>query len=184
MSGGLRVGIIGASGTGKTRLATWIAERWRLPLCPVGSRQIAKQMGFNNPYDVDVAGMRPAFQRRLFLEKRAWERDHESFVSDRTCFDNLAYATQHGARMEMAEVAEYYEAMDRYTHVVYLPVSAFQELGTDPHRVRERGYHHMFDIIVQGLLEDLETATPRLLHCGCPLEGRQERVAEFLPQAP
>lgn len=51
----MRVAICGASGTGKTTLAKAIAEEFGLPINPVGSRSVAKKMGFANPYDVDMA---------------------------------------------------------------------------------------------------------------------------------
>ncbi len=53
----IRVGFTGASGTGKTTLAKAIAECFGVPLNPVGSRSVAKSMGFDNPYDVDKANL-------------------------------------------------------------------------------------------------------------------------------
>lgn len=50
-----RIAFCGASGSGKTTLATWLAEELGLPLNPVGSRSVARSLGFNNPYDVDRA---------------------------------------------------------------------------------------------------------------------------------
>src|SRR5271170_3399791 len=87
----LRVAICGASGTGKTTLATFISETYGIPMNPVGSRSVSKAMGFDSPYDVDKAGKRAEFQRRLVTEKCEWEAAHDTFVTDRTTFDNLAY---------------------------------------------------------------------------------------------
>ena len=65
----MRIGFSGPSGCGKTTLACWLVsprgpEPTRdLPLCPVGSRSIAKEMGFvgpdgeGRPYDVDRASL-------------------------------------------------------------------------------------------------------------------------------
>lgn len=173
----MRVGFCGASGTGKTRLMEHLVGKHGLPACPVGSRQVAKAMGFDNPYDVDRAGMRAAFQRRLFVEKRAWEEQNDEFASDRTAFDNLAYATMHGARMRLEEVGEYVDAMYRLTHVVYLPVVAFQRVGDDPARVQEAGYHHMFDMVLRALLAEYQIPHLRL---GGPVDKRQERLDAYL----
>lgn len=57
----LRVAFAGASGTGKTTLARWVAETWDLPVNPAGSRNMAATMGFVDangaglPYAVDQA---------------------------------------------------------------------------------------------------------------------------------
>ena len=51
----MRIAFCGASGTGKTTLAKWLAEELKYEMNPVGSRSTARRMGFNNPYDVDKA---------------------------------------------------------------------------------------------------------------------------------
>src|SRR5271165_1540913 len=91
----IRIGLAGASGTGKSFLANWLSDTYNLPFNPVGSRSVALAMGFASPYDVDKAGKRAEFQLRLVTEKLAWEAAHDSFVSDRTTMDNLAYSMLH-----------------------------------------------------------------------------------------
>src|SRR5271154_4068746 len=76
-------------------MARFIADAFGLELNPVGSRSVAKAMGFASPYDVDVAGKRGEFQRRLLSEKISWELAHDSFVTDRTVLDNLTYTILH-----------------------------------------------------------------------------------------
>jgi hypothetical protein len=57
----MKIAFAGASGTGKSTLARWTAETYNLPFNPVGSRSVAKSMGFvgedgeGRPYDVDQA---------------------------------------------------------------------------------------------------------------------------------
>lgn len=57
----MKIAFAGASGTGKTTLARWVSDTYGLPLNPVGSRSVAKEMGFvgpdgeGRPYDVDKA---------------------------------------------------------------------------------------------------------------------------------
>lgn len=149
----LRVAFCGASGTGKTTLASFIAEEWGLPINPVGSRSVAKTMGFDSPYDVDKAGKRADFQRRLATEKVAWEAGHESFVSDRTTLDNLAYTVLHDVRSIDAELVEVITAgLQRYTHIIYCPVDVFCNPGDDAARVKDLTYHKLFDAALVGLL--------------------------------
>lgn len=148
-----RVAIAGASGTGKTRLAKYIAERLGLPLCPVGSRSVSAEMGFASPYDVDAAGQREAFQRRLFESKRAWECARTAFVSDRTHLDNLAYRTLHAIdSIDDETIESYFAAMAHYTTVFFLPITAFHHIGDDPDRRKERAYHVIFDALLESLL--------------------------------
>lgn len=151
----MRIGFIGASGTGKSRLTQLMADEFSLPICPVGSRSVAKDMGFESPYDTDAAGKRNEFQARLFETKRAWEREHDAFVSDRTHIDNLAYASMHGCAEKFSNVdlLEYRVAMDRYTHIFYLPLEKFQHLGDDPQRQLAEGYHQVFDTLVDAFMQ-------------------------------
>jgi hypothetical protein len=53
----VKIAFCGASGTGKTTLAEWVSETYNLPMNPVGSRSVARLMGFDNPYDVDRADL-------------------------------------------------------------------------------------------------------------------------------
>lgn len=152
----LRVAFVGASGTGKTVLMQHVAEKYKLPVCPIGSRTVAKEMGYENPYEVDKAGKRMEFQARLFTLKKAWEEEHENFVSDRSCFDNLTYTVIDGDTKQITpfQLGQYVEAIDRYTHVFFMPLRAFQNLGSDAHRVKNPAYHALYETLLQGLLEE------------------------------
>lgn len=174
----LRVALCGVSGSGKTTLMKKIAERYGLEVCPVGSRQVAAAMGFENPYDTDKAGLREEFQRRLFIEKWRWESDHDTFVSDRTHFDNLAYSMLHcPAAVTEAHFDAFKAAMGRYTHVFYLPRAAFQRLGDDPHRVQSTTYHEAHDLLLEGLLQRYDV---RYWSSLCAPEERAETVFNII----
>jgi hypothetical protein len=151
----MRIAFYGASGTGKTTLARYVAERYGLAENPVGSRSVAKAMGFESPYDVDQAGRRGEFQHRLLLEKKEWEREHETFVTDRTTLDNLVYTMMHDVR---AIDGNFYESvfsgMRRYTHLIYCPVGVFQSLDADPVRKTDDVYHKLYDAVLQGFRDE------------------------------
>ena len=149
----MRVALCGASGTGKTTLAKWISETYNLPLNPVGSRSTAKAMGFDSPYDVDKAGKRGEFQRKLQSEKIAWERARSAFVTDRTTLDELAYTAMHDVdTVDELYLLEAVGHMRDYTHVFYCPVSAFIRIGDDPHRKSSMTYHALFDAHLHAYL--------------------------------
>jgi predicted ATPase len=149
----LRVAFAGASGTGKTTLAEFVAKTCGIPLNPVGSRSVAKNMGYDSPYDVDAAGKRGIFQHRLLVEKVAWERAHESFVTDRTVADNLVYTALHDVKCIDEEYLETVRThFSHYTHVFFCKMSSFFHLGSDPIRVKERAYHEVFEKCLMGVL--------------------------------
>jgi hypothetical protein len=180
----LRVAFLGSSGTGKTRLAMWISRTYGLVINPVGSRSVSRDMGFDNPYDVDDAGKREEFQQRLFASKRCWESDHENFVTDRTTLDNLAYATMHGMATSITreQLDAYVAALDRYTHIIYLPLDRFQNLGDDPVRISNPGYHVLFDRFVHAWMVTFGPLG-KLYVMGCPLEMRQAELEGILGSA-
>jgi len=184
----IRLAFCGASGTGKTTLARWVEQQFGVPFNPVGSRSVAKAMGFDNPYDVDKAGKRAEFQRKLVADKRAWEDEHDSFVVDRTTLDNLAYTMFHDVYAVDQELLKAIAGgLDRYTHIVFCPVEVFCHIGDDPHRVGggkyagDKTYHELYDIVLKGLLDRFRpTVVPltRLFSEG--LEDRQEWIRRFL----
>lgn len=150
-----RIAFMGASGTGKSKMATWLQERYSLPDNPVGSRSVSKAMGFDSPYDVDkVPGMRAQFQRRLLTEKLAWEEASEGFVSDRTILDSLIYTMFHDIYAVDEETLRLVaKGMQRYTHIIYCPVEAFCNPGGDTARVQDLTYHRLYDVTIRALFE-------------------------------
>jgi len=149
----MRIAIAGASGTGKTTLARAISEKYSLPLNPIGARGVALEMGFQNPYDVDAAGKRGEFQRRLFETKRDWERAHDAFVTDRTTLDNLTYSALHMAdQLEDDAVTTYTRSAERYDFIVRVWKRDFQKLD-DGARKTESAYHELYELLLGAIIE-------------------------------
>lgn len=156
----IRLAFCGASGTGKTTLAEHFARALDIPLNPVGSRSVAAEMGFASPYDVDKAGKRAEFQRRLLAAKLAWEAEHESFVTDRTTLDNLAYTLMHDARAIDADMLTSARAgFGRYTHVLFTPIASFCSPGNDPARVSDLIYAQLYEWTLEMLMRKLAGGT-------------------------
>lgn len=147
----MRIAISGASGTGKTTIAKVIAERFNIPLNPVGARSVSAGMGLDNPYDVDRLGLRVEFQGRLFQQKRDWEAQHEHFVTDRSYFDNLVYCMLHmGSALPDGSIASYQASMTRYEVVFRLQKRDFQDLN-DGVRVKGETYHWAYERLLSDL---------------------------------
>jgi len=179
---GLRIACTGASGTGKTTIMSFIQHRFLLEQVPIGSRSIAKAMGFDSPYDVDQAGKRGEFQRRLVTEKMAWEAEHQQFVTDRTVFDNLVYTILHGVRSIDEKLLDaIVSGMKRYTHIFFCPVDTFCNLEDDPHRIQDLTYQRIYEAVLEGVLDRWTPALPTLHWMYSPsLERRTERICEIL----
>lgn len=159
----IRVAFAGASGTGKTTLAKWISQTYKIPMNPIGSRTVAKAMGFENPYDVDKAGRRAEFQRSLIAQKRGWEDAHDSFVVDRTTLDNLVYTMLHDvSTIDRELLDDIVEGLQRYTHIVFCPMAVFVHTGKDPSRVDSTVYHELYDATLRSLLQKYTPDTVRL----------------------
>lgn len=169
----MKVGFMGASGTGKTALAEEVARQFGLPINPVGARSVARAMGFASPYDVDRVGKRAEFQKRFLEEKLAWEEKHSAFVTDRTPMDLLAYTIVEGAIRDIDQryVDACGEGYLRYDVTFRCPVDAHQVI--DPSGVHEPRvhYHRLYEQVLIGLALPLSVPSataigePRFVHC-------------------
>lgn len=178
-----RIAFCGASGTGKTVLATWIQEVYGLPMNPIGSRSVAKEMGFSSAYESDAAGKRAEFQAKLVRQKTDWEANHESFVTDRTTLDNLAYSMLHNAQtIDEESFRLSCEGVARYQCIVYCPVAVFINTdGNDPARLTDMIYHRLYDATVWGLLQKLRPPETRLITLPFPaLHNRKEFLTALM----
>jgi len=175
----LRVAFAGASGTGKSTLAEWVAHSYNLPLNPIGARSVAAEMGFASPYDVDKAGKRAEFQQRLLAAKMAWEAEHESFVTDRTTLDNLTYTALHDVHaIDAATLNTAGKGCERYTHIIVCCIESFFDTAGDPARIADAAYHTIYETLLISFLERGRFATVRGLEFSSLEERKQElRVA-------
>lgn len=144
---------------------------------------MSKAMGFDSPYDVDKAGRRAEFQKRLVIEKRSWETDRSSFVTDRTTLDNLAYTVLHDVKSIDADLLQQIVAgLGRYTHIFYCPVDVFCAPGEDSARIKDMTYHHLYDTVLKAFLDKYHTAPTKVYTVTQDsIEARREWVDAILP---
>lgn len=191
---GICIAFMGASGTGKTTLARWCEQTFELEMNPIGSRSVARGMGLESPYDVDKLGRRKEFQEKLQAKKMKWEQDnlHEygregfvkGFVTDRTTLDELAYTIMHAHE---AVTEGYLENalvhMKRYTHVFFCPISAFHDVGDDPTRKKDPTYHRVFEMVLEGLIENAAYPGSFVRLSDGDLEGRKQAIMTMTERA-
>lgn len=90
----MKVFLVGAHSAGKTTLARYIAQRYRLPMISEVARQVQAELEVpleQIRVDLDLANR---YQQRVFDLQIEAESRHKAFVSDRA-FDNVAYAAEH-----------------------------------------------------------------------------------------
>jgi len=152
-----RIAFSGASGTGKTTLINHFSKALNLPINPVGARSVAAELGFASPYDVDKAGQRAHFQQLLLMKKLQWEASTDAFITDRTSLDNITYAALHDVHSVTAsQLSAARLGMKRYTHVFFCPMSAVFNPGDDAARVKDRTYHELYEVLLRGLLQQID----------------------------
>lgn len=180
-----RIAFAGASGTGKTTLARYVADRLTLPLAPSAARAAAAEMGLDSPYDADALGIRHALQQRIVHKRLVWQQEHaDGFVSDRSSFDDLAYTLTHCGEPLYAECLTPVFNQDQilqptYTTIVFCPMSSFFSLGSDPARNPDVSYHHEFERLLLDLLDKARVNVDLSL-IRVPAEQRHEWAAAFV----
>jgi Cdc6-like AAA superfamily ATPase len=109
----MRVYFIGAHSTGKTTMARYVSRQTGLQLLPEVARMVLAERELSMETlrsDLDVVD---SFQKEIFHRQMEIERNHDSFVSDRS-FDNLAYAAQHARVLQsILQEKEFGEYLDR-----------------------------------------------------------------------
>lgn len=166
----MKVAFAGASGTGKTTLMENVKKyvefksQLSFEICPVGSREVIKDLGLQNPYDVDILGKRKEFQHLLFEKKSRWEENHDLFFTDRTHFDNLTYSIMHDCinTVENNFFDKVIEKSKEYDLVIFCKISRFHHFGDDPCRVKDLNYHRIYEQILDALISKHLTKVIRL----------------------
>ena len=172
----MRIAFCGASGTGKTTLARYLArelgltmEEWPTPGGGFESttRYTARQLtGEPLPYKVDETGQRPYFQRQLLENKLEWEAAHKSFVTDRTHLDNLAYSIMHDIADTGSCAAFWGRAvagMANYDVVFFMPIRPIGA-DSDPARKQSPEYQKAYASVLRGLLGEIQLPKHLMLH--------------------
>lgn len=91
----MKVYFTGCHGSGKTTLCHYVAKKYKLPMITEVARTILseKELQIDSlRCDIDTVN---DYQSSIFYRQLLEESKSESFVSDRSIIDNLAYAAQH-----------------------------------------------------------------------------------------
>jgi len=164
---GLRIGLCGSAGVGKTSLASALSETLAIPYLHEEMREYLEQTR------CPLAGLASEEIARILLEmwrsRAAKERSTPSFVADNTCLDFTAYALYYGCLGDPtptsdalpALLREPLEHLTRYDAIFLLPWGVLPYVrdgvrSSDPYL--QLRYH----LIIEGLLR--RYADPRQVH--------------------
>ena len=109
-----KIYVVGAHSTGKTTLARFISEEYKLPLIAETARAVLAEGEVNlKSLRADLKAI-AKFQRDVFKHQLAAERRHKSFVADRA-FDFLAYSAYQSLIASSFDLKAYYQSLRRAT---------------------------------------------------------------------
>lgn len=91
----MKVYFVGAHSTGKTTLARYVSQQYKIPMITEVARMVLSERETHLDalrYDLDQVD---DYQRQIFHRQIEEEKRYQEFVSDRSFVDCLAYAGQH-----------------------------------------------------------------------------------------
>ena len=107
----MKIYLSGSHSNGKSTLAKYISDKYKLPFIPEVARMILSESEWQIDAlrsDIDMANL---YQQKIFYRQLLEEQKYTSFVSDRSVIDPLAYSAQHtqilSKLMKSKELTEY-----------------------------------------------------------------------------
>jgi adenylate kinase family enzyme len=92
----MKVAFTGAGGTGKTTMASWLAEQYNIPYVGSVGREAFKQMGIESEAAQETMSEQKLLELQWLIFKllQAKRTQYPHFVTDRLIIDNYVYGRQ------------------------------------------------------------------------------------------
>ena len=171
----MKILISGISGIGKTTLAEHISEKYQIPFLIVSSKVLWRKFNITNHQElINKCSTKPRFaldfQYELLEYREREMAKNESFVTDRSPLDNLAYFLLHVSHnCSQFETSEYIEACKRSFPSDYIQLyldfnkGVMKQIGNidnDGARITNNYYQlsvaSVFETIIENDLLDLK----------------------------
>ena len=171
----MRVYICGAHSCGKTTLARYVSEKYKLPMITEMARAVLSEKEWQLDslrYDMDKVD---TYQWEIITRQMAEETKYSSFVSDRS-FDGLAYAAQHSRilpdLMKLPALPAYIDSLKKPDSFIFFVRPSKATLKADGVResINWEGVVSI-DAMVKFMLQMWE-----LRYFQIPIENMQERI--------
>ena len=121
----MKIGLCGAGGTGKGTLATALSQELKIPMISSSVEWVGKTLNpSSDNYSKITDEARVVFQVTSVMVQAQSERLYESFVTERTILDYLAYAYQFmpGYYQDYDDLVMRLLTQNPYDVVFYLPI--------------------------------------------------------------
>lgn len=119
----MKIYFIGSHSVGKTTLARYVSEKYKLPMLTEAARAILSEKELNIDslrYNLDIVD---DYQVSVFNRQLSEESKLSHFVSDRSLIDCLAYTAQHSRRLSYlinsSEVNPYIDSLRASESVIF-----------------------------------------------------------------
>ncbi len=146
----LKICITGPSGTGKTTLAQYISQTYKIPFISTSTKPLWEKHGINSHEElIKMALENPQKGMDFQLEvleyrKKLLEGEHE-FVSDRSPICNIVYFLMQNSFMVSEQACKEYinlckQAMSMFNGIIFTPFTKDVILENDGARVNNKFY--------------------------------------------
>lgn len=188
-----RIVISGAAGTGKTTLAKWIANKYKIPFISSSTKELWPEFGIESHYDLKKL-MREdpiwssEFQRKVLDHRAKIMNENEEYVLDRGPLDNFTYylleCSDHETEEESERFVDYVMNLyiERQTHQIFLPL-ILSGIEDDGKRITNPYYQFTVDSVLSSIRAHYAAKIPSVKHLIVPIwdfEQRTNLVMKFL----
>jgi len=184
----MNLGLCGGHRTGKTTLAQAIAHSKNMPFVKTDTSAVFRKFGLDPALPMDF-GTRLNIQHEILKEAIAiWEQEPQSFISDRTPIDMMAYTVGDilgKTNVDFTELEDYLNLCFAATNRFFTKLAIIQpgiplvyEVGK---AALNQAYIEHINILVMGLCSDrrLKSTVLCLERQTTSLEERINRLLEF-----
>ncbi len=154
----MKIAFTGAGGTGKTTMAKYLAEKWRVPYVGSVSREVMQSLGVESEaaQEAMTGEQLLTLQLAIYARRKEVLAQHTTYVTDRCALDNYIYALRRcGSTLTEAQRAIWEQGAveDLYAHdlVFYAPIGLFPT-AHDGVRVTEISHQFLMDAAMYGFL--------------------------------
>ena len=183
MSGQFRIGLIGCAGNGRKTLAAEASSCLGIPLLQSSSitGSILRRDGYDYLSGEPVEKFLSMREEEIVARRIESEDAMDSFISDRTVIDCLAYYMLTAERRDDSRFEEMERLvlshLPRYTHLFYIPPNT-SKLVDNGVRTLSRGFQQMVDWMLRGMISDygLDVIMLKSAELGCLVSKLQGEV--------